>query len=331
MVQNNETGITLVETIVAGSLLALAALAAVNLFSKSLDIQGALDRDSQKKVLQRMIRENMDCRNSLGVKPDTVPPVACGKDYVLRLRNGEELFPVTEQKDIKRTEQWASISDWQLRSRCENNEHLLVEVRLAKRDTLNAQLNNWHDLFSGHSRLCREYFAPSMNRCEAPYDRIAGYDKSGAVCCRLQVTVGAGGTATAQCGGSEYLKQGGAECTDGGNFSLGGAPLQRSVVQGRITGAYVGFGASVLGGWSWPPSIGMVPHFFVRAKHTGVAVFELNGVYGNKERILGGFLTVNRPVVDAQGNLNAWAGSCRAADWQSVYPVRSWAVCCPKR
>lgn len=320
-------GFSLIEVMVGMAIVAIGGLAAGTLMRNAMVAQRDLDRQGQLEILRRIVRTQFDCRKSLGIDPTLPLPqtTACpagAQTLEIIASDGIELF------SMHTSGQFYRVSDWHIRARCVN-EQVLFEGRLNSRNRSTSTADNlfgvWQDVFSGTSRFCSEYLSSALNSCNsAPYTELMGFDKQGAVCCRIEHATGPG-HAVAQCAPFEVMARGGGMCASGPtDGTLAGEGRTRRVVKTRLQGP--GLGTTKPTRTTVAPPL--VPHFMFPSADI---VADILGPWQNATVRRGGFLVKSVPAAGNAGTLDRWEAACRADDWLDDFTTSAFAVCCPKR
>ncbi len=319
-INGNNKAFSMVEVMVALSILAFAGAGMGLLLRNVGSAQRDLDRLAQSEILRRTLRTQFNCRKSLNIDINAPLPQgnecqksAAGKTLFIFGKDGTELFQMHTSGEYYR------VADWHVRARCSGESVVLegrLNVRTRTQNSPDAKFGEWRDIFNGTSRFCYDYLSPTASSCSNSYPLKVGFDSGGAVCCRA-VRVQANGEAVAKCSPFEVLTQGGGYCA-------ATQMRRREVPKLRMNGIAIGKTKSTRTTIA-PP---FVPHFFFP---TADMIGDIIGPWENVDVPRGGILVKNSPRENSLGVLERWETICRADDSLEDFPAVADAVCCPRR
>ncbi|MBC7530841.1 MAG: hypothetical protein H7318_04620 [Oligoflexus sp.] len=210
---SSELGSSLVTVIVAMGLTGLLTVGITQITVMGHKANKSVDFRQKLESIRQIVRNQIDCKKTLGITPITVLPLTCAATTNLTL--------------LRADGQNVGAGDgWILKGNClsADNELIIsasmpgVKDPLTGRDIDSLASNSFgvtvsQDIFGGTSDFCREYYEPPIPwGCSGTYDQFRGNYQGATLCCRVQQTGSTRGTAVATCNANEWILNGTGVC-----------------------------------------------------------------------------------------------------------------------
>jgi len=120
----------------------------------------------EKAIVSKLVREGLNCCQTLGITPTTTLPLPCNESVPYRVKSASGQALVT---NAIKSASVTSIGQWDIEAKCSNATHELIVTRYANIQDIFMfrEYNQTKDLFAGLSDFCFNCFAEgsTYNNC----------------------------------------------------------------------------------------------------------------------------------------------------------------------